>query len=115
MTDIIVTDHLSKRYGSMFEVKDINLRVKEDEIYGFVGPNGVGKTTTLKMLIRLIRPTNGKVYVFGKNLASHRQWILSQTGSLIESPSYYEHLTGWENLRIVQKLRNAPEKILRKF
>ncbi|MCR6522409.1 ABC transporter ATP-binding protein [Lysinibacillus capsici] len=110
MNQIVTTQNLSKRYGSKYCVKDINLSVSEGDIFGFLGPNGAGKSTTLKMILGLIRPTDGNVKVFGKDFEGNRQLILSQTGSLIESPSYYAHLSGLENMRIVQRLRDIPEK-----
>lgn len=110
MNQIVTTQNLSKRYGSKYCVKDINLSVSEGDIFGFLGPNGAGKSTTLKMLLGLMRPTYGNVKVFGKDFEGNRQFILSQTGSLIESPSYYAHLSGLENMRIVQRLRDIPEK-----
>ncbi|MEY2356003.1 ABC transporter ATP-binding protein [Lysinibacillus capsici] len=110
MNQIVTTQNLSKRYGSKYCVKDINLSVSEGDIFGFLGPNGAGKSTTLKMVLGLIRPTDGNVKVFGKDFEGNRQLILSQTGSLIESPSYYAHLSGLENMRIVQRLRDIPEK-----
>jgi len=91
-------------------VKNVNLTVNEGDIYGFLGPNGAGKSTTLKMILGLARPTEGKVTVFGKDLESNRRLILNQTGSLIESPSYYGHLTGLENMRVIQRLRDVPDK-----
>lgn len=110
MNQIVTTQNLSKRYGSKYCVKDINLSVSEGDIFGFLGPNGAGKSTTLKMILGLMRPTYGNVKVFGKDFEGNRQFILSQTGSLIESPSYYAHLSGLENMRIVQRLRDIPEK-----
>lgn len=110
MNQIVTTQNLSKRYGSKYCVKDINLSVSEGDIFGFLGPNGAGKSTTLKMILGLMRPTDGNVKVFGKDFEGNRQLILSQTGSLIESPSYYAHLSGLENMRIVQRLRDIPEK-----
>lgn len=110
MDEIVSTCHLSKRYGKTYRVKDVNLCIKEGEIFGFLGPNGAGKTTTLKMIVGLTKPTKGKVAIFGKELKKHRTQVLSQVGSLIESPSYYGHLTGVENLKVVQRLRNVPEK-----
>lgn len=110
MNQIVTTQNLSKRYGSKYCVKDINLSVSEGDIFGFLGPNGAGKSTTLKMILGLMRPTDGNVKVLGKDFEGNRQLILSQTGSLIESPSYYAHLSGLENMRIVQRLRNIPEK-----
>lgn len=110
METILSTTKLSKRYGDALRVKEVNLSVREGEIYGFLGPNGAGKSTTLKMLLGLVRPTSGQVQVFGKELQANRRFVLSQIGSLIESPSYYGHLTGLENMRVVQKLRAVPAK-----
>nr|MBO2498076.1 bacitracin ABC transporter ATP-binding protein [Bacillota bacterium] len=110
MQPVLLTDNLTKRYGNTAAVDRIRLRIEEGEVYGFLGPNGAGKTTTLKMLVGLIQPTEGTFTVFGRTFAQHRRWILSQTGALIESPSYYGHLTGRENLRIIQRLRGLPER-----
>ncbi len=110
MNQIVTTYKLSKGYGRTYAVKDVNLSVDEGEIYGFLGPNGAGKTTTLKMILGLVQPTNGKVRVFGKEYEGNRRYILNNIGSLIESPSYYGHLTGLENMRIIQKLRGVPNK-----
>jgi len=110
MSLIISTYNLSKQYGNTYGVKNVNLSVSEGDIYGFLGPNGAGKTTTLKMILGLTKPTEGSVKVFGKDLEKNRQLILSQVGSLIESPSYYAHLTGLENMRVVQRLRDVPDK-----
>lgn len=110
MQTVLLTDNLTKRYGNTAAVDRIRLRIEEGEVYGFLGPNGAGKTTTLKMLVGLIQPTEGTFTVFGRTFAQHRRWILSQTGALIESPSYYGHLTGRENLRIIQRLRGLPER-----
>lgn len=107
-TSIIETYHLSKKYGGALRVNDLSLRVPEGCIYGFLGPNGAGKSTTLKMILGLVRPTGGDISVFGTSLTRrHRLSILKQVGSLIESPSYYGHLTGEENLRIVQTMRGV--------
>ncbi len=110
MSQIVSTYNLSKRYGKTYPVKDVNLSVIEGDIFGFLGPNGAGKSTTLKMLLGLTHPTDGNVMIFEKDLEKNRNHILSQTGSLIEAPSHYGHLSGLENLRIVQKLRGVPER-----
>ncbi|CAM4426154.1 ABC transporter ATP-binding protein [Paenibacillus xylanexedens] len=107
---IVETHNLSKSYGGTNRVHQVNLAVETGQIFGFLGPNGAGKTTTLKMLLGLIKPTEGTVKVFGKDLNKHRPSILNQTGSLIESPSYYGHLTGLENMKVMQRLRNVPHK-----
>ena len=112
--NIIETDDLCKRYGAALRVSHLNLRVPEGSVYGFLGPNGAGKSTTLKMLLGLVRPTAGNIRVLGKSMdGAKRLEVLRQVGSLIESPSYYGHLTGEENLRIVQTLRDVPEKDIR--
>lgn len=113
-SSIISTSHLSKKYGSVLRVNDLDLRVPEGCIYGFLGPNGAGKSTTLKMILGLVRPTAGDIAVFGEPMMRrNRLEILKQVGSLIESPSYYGHLSGEENLRIVQTMRGVPEKNIR--
>ena len=112
--NIVETHDLCKQYGNALRVAHLDLDVPEGCIYGFLGPNGAGKSTTLKMLLGLVRPTEGSIQVLGKRVESaNRLAILRQVGSLIESPSYYGHLTGEENLRIVQTLRNVPEKNIR--
>lgn len=107
---IIETQQLTKTYGGTPRVDQVNLKVQQGEIFGFLGPNGAGKTTTLKMLLGLVQPTQGTVKLFGQELRSHRLEILNRTGSLIESPSYYGHLTGLENLKVMQRLRSLPAK-----
>ena len=112
--NIIETHDLCKQYGNALRVAHLNLDVPEGSVYGFLGPNGAGKSTTLKMILGLVRPTTGSIRVLGKGVnRKNRLSVLRQVGSLIESPSYYGHLTGEENLRIVQTLRGVPEKNIR--
>ena len=112
--NIIETHDLCKQYGNVLRVAHLDLDVPEGSVYGFLGPNGAGKSTTLKMILGLVRPTAGSIRVLGKNMdGKNRLAVLRQVGSLIESPSYYGHLTGEENLRIVQTLRGVPEKNIR--
>ena len=111
MADIVQTRGLCKQYGKVLRVNRLDLQVPEGAIYGFLGPNGAGKSTTLKMILGLVRPTAGSISVFGKEVNGHNRLdMLRQVGSLIESPSYYGHLTGEENLKVVQTLRGVPEK-----
>ena len=112
--NIIETHDLCKQYGSALRVAHLELDVPEGSVYGFLGPNGAGKSTTLKMILGLVRPTAGSIRVLGKSMDSaNRLSVLRQVGSLIESPSYYGHLTAEENLRIVQTLRGVPERNIR--
>ena len=112
--NISETHDLCKQYGNALRVAHLDLDVPEGSVYGFLGPNGAGKSTTLKMILGLVRPTAGSIRVLGKSMDSkNRLAVLRQVGSLIESPSYYGHLTGEENLRIVQTLRGVPEKNIR--
>ncbi|MEC0245916.1 ATP-binding cassette domain-containing protein [Paenibacillus chitinolyticus] len=110
VSTIVQTQNLSKTYEAVNRVNKVDLHVQEGEIYGFLGPNGAGKTTTLKMLLGLIKPSEGTIKIFGESLSKHRPAILQRTGSLIESPSYYGHLTGLENMKVMQRLRNVPDK-----
>lgn len=105
MSFVVATEKLTKQYGDRAVVQDLDLRIPEGCVYGFLGPNGSGKSTTMKMLLSLIRPSSGHAEVLGQLMTrATRRQILGQIGSLIESPPGYAHLTGRENLRIVQRL-----------
>lgn len=107
----VKTDGLYKQYGNVLCVDHVDLKIPTGSIYGFLGPNGAGKSTTMKMLLGLVKPGGGSVEVLGQTLnEKNRLEILKETGSLIESPSYYAHLTGRENLRVVCLLKGIPEK-----
>lgn len=109
--NVIETENLCKRYGNQMRVNGIDLRVREGCVYGFLGPNGAGKTTTLKLILGLVKATDGTVKLFGKQMnEKNRLELLRKTGSLIENPSYYGHLTGEENLKISAKLKGVPDK-----
>ncbi len=87
----------------------MDLAIQKGEIYGFLGPNGAGKTTTIRMLLGLMKPTHGSIHIFGQDLSKHKLSILSKVGSLVESPSYYGHLTAIENLEALRKILNVPK------
>ncbi len=111
MSLIVKTNNLTKSYGDNCVVSGLEMIVREGSIYGFLGANGAGKSTTLKMLLGLVRPTLGEINIFGKNFNSqNRIDILKNVGSLIESPSYYGHLTARENLRIYSIMLGIPDK-----
>lgn len=107
----IQTGNLSYKYsGSNTVLEQLNMQVPYGAIYGFLGPNGSGKTTTLKLLLGLLKQQEGTIRIFEKPFDENRIDVLSRTGSLIEVPSIYGHLTAAENLRIWQKIYECPEK-----
>jgi ABC-type multidrug transport system ATPase subunit len=107
---IIETNDLVRKYGNLVAVDGIGLHVSEGSVYGFLGPNGAGKTTTIRMLLGLVRPTRGEVFLFGGPLNKDRLTVLSQVGAMVETPSLYSHLTGYENLEVTRRLTNSPPK-----
>ena len=109
MKPVITTETLTKQYGSKTVVNCLDLSVPAGSIYGFLGPNGAGKSTTIKLLLGLVKPNSGSMKLLGREInEKNRLSILSQTGSLIESPAYYGHLSGFENLQIICTLKNVP-------
>lgn len=101
MPDIIRVSNLTKVFGKGFKAVDgLSFSVPEGKVYGFLGQNGAGKSTTIRMLLTLIRPSSGEIEIFGMNLAKHRREILKKTGAIIERPDLYKYLTALENLRI---------------
>ncbi|MFT3984379.1 MAG: ABC transporter ATP-binding protein [Lachnospiraceae bacterium] len=107
---IIETKNLTKQYGEQKSVANLNLHVKEGRIYGLLGRNGAGKTTAMKMLLNLTRPTSGDVLIFSKSIRGNERNILPRIGSLIEAPGFYPNLTGTENLKIFAGLRGVSKR-----
>lgn len=102
---IIKTTGLSYSYSKMEKtLSDINLKIEKGSIYGFLGPNGSGKTTTLSLLLGLLNNQKGSIEIFGQHLQSNRTEILKKIGSLIETPSLYGHLTAKENLEVYRSI-----------
>jgi bacitracin transport system ATP-binding protein len=111
MSDFIInTINLTKQYGEQKSVVNLNIHVKKGRIYGLLGRNGAGKTTVMKMLLNLTRPTSGEVQIFGKSICGNEKKILPRIGSLIEAPGFYPNLTGTENLRIFAQLRGVSKR-----
>jgi len=106
---IVQTQNLSKYFGKEQAVSNINLQIRKGEIYGFLGPNGAGKTTTIRMLLGLMKPSSGTIKIFQKDIAKDRIQILANVGSLVENPSYYPHLTAYENLEALRKILGVPK------
>jgi ABC-2 type transport system ATP-binding protein len=107
----VETIALTHKFSSRETAVDrVDLQVPKGAIYGFLGPNGAGKTTTLKLVLGLLRKQSGEVLLFGRPFAAHRVDSLKRIGSLIETPSLYEHLTAGENLRLLEKIYQTPRR-----
>ncbi|HVZ57030.1 MAG TPA: ABC transporter ATP-binding protein [Chitinophagaceae bacterium] len=100
MPAVIQLSQVSKRFRDVSAVEDLSFRVEGGQVYGFLGQNGAGKSTTIRMLLTLVRPSGGSIEVFGMNLERHRAEILRQVGAIIERPDFYKYLSALENLRI---------------
>ena len=100
MSAIIKVSRLTKEFGEIHAVNDLTFTVEKGEVYGFLGQNGAGKSTTIRMLLTLIEPTSGEIEIFGLNLKRHRKEVLKKVGAIIEKPDLYKYLTALENLKI---------------
>lgn len=104
MPAVIQTDNLSKQFTEVTAVRDLSFSVEKGEVYGFLGQNGAGKSTTIRMLLTLIKPTQGSIHIFGKEIQSHRREILQRIGAIIEKPDLYKYLTALQNIELIAKL-----------
>jgi ABC-type multidrug transport system ATPase subunit len=104
---MIVTRELTKRYGRVLAVDRVDLDVREGDRYGFLGPNGSGKTTVVRMLLGLVFATSGEIEVMGRPVPSRVAEVLPQVGALVEGPSCYGHLSGRANLAIIDAAGRA--------
>jgi ABC-type multidrug transport system ATPase subunit len=104
MTPVIEVKHLSKQFSDFTAVNDLSFTVNQGDVYGFLGQNGAGKSTTIRMLLTLIAPTAGSIRIFGKEIGTHRNEILRQTGAVIERPDLYKYLSAKENLAVFARL-----------
>lgn len=101
------TENLSRRFSSLTAVTDLALEVQPGDIYGFLGLNGAGKTTTIRMLLNLIRPDAGQIYFYGHDLNRDYIDVMSYVGGLVDIPSFYGHLSAWQNLSLFARIRNC--------
>jgi ABC-2 type transport system ATP-binding protein len=104
MDPVIKVSQLSKHYREIKAVDSLSFTVNAGEIYGFLGQNGAGKSTTIRMLLTLVEPTAGSIEIFGMDLRSHRKAILKQVGAIIEQPDMYPYLSATETVSIFAKL-----------
>jgi len=102
--EILKIDNLRKRFGNVEAVKDVNLKINKGDVFGFLGPNGAGKSTTIRMILGLVKPDNGNVVINGYNLKDDYKKALNKVGAMVETPSFYEYMTGYENLKLTANL-----------
>ncbi|MFA5629313.1 MAG: ABC transporter ATP-binding protein [Dehalococcoidales bacterium] len=114
MNSSIVIENLTKYYDDFLALDNLSLTIEGNENIGFLGPNGAGKSTTLKILCGLLRPTSGKAYINGFNIASEKEKVLSQIGTIIETTEFYGYLTPAETLSYLGKLRGMSSDDLRR-
>jgi ABC-type multidrug transport system ATPase subunit len=114
MSSIIQVNNLSKQFKEINAVDDLSFTVEQGDVYGFLGQNGAGKSTTIRMLLTLIKPSAGEISIFNKNLSTHRSDILKQVGAVIEKPDLYKYLSAYDNLAIFAKMSGikAERKLL---
>jgi len=103
--EVLTTENLTKKYGSLLALDNLNLRIRRGRCVGLLGPNGAGKSTTIKLLCGLIRPTRGRAYINGIDPASDPKSALNDVGCLIEVPIFYRNRTPLEILYYLGKLR----------
>jgi ABC-type multidrug transport system ATPase subunit len=104
MNEMLRVSGLSKKFRETDAVSDLSFTVNQGDVYGFLGQNGAGKSTTLRMLLKLIRPTLGTIEFFGKNIQHDHNAMLRQTGAIIERPDLYKYLSAYDNLYIFAKM-----------
>lgn len=105
MEPVIETHGISKRYKNFQAVKDVSISIDKGEIYGFIGLNGSGKTTTIRMLLGMIKPSTGVCHIKGEKVTPSNHEIWKSVGHIVETPHSYPELTVTENLEICRRLR----------
>jgi ABC-type multidrug transport system ATPase subunit len=110
---VLRTELLTKRYGRRVAVDHLSLEVERGDIFGFLGQNGAGKSTTIRMVLGLVRPTQGSVRLLGQDVRRQPLRALRKVGAIIESPAFYDHFTGWQNLRLLAAMSGGatPKRI----
>ncbi|KAF0247481.1 MAG: antibiotic transport system ATP-binding protein, partial [bacterium] len=97
----IVARGLTKKYKKLTAVNNLDLDIPKGTIYGFLGPNGAGKTTTIRMLLGLVRPSSGSASLLGYDITRQRSYVAGKVGAIVETPSFYNYLSGEDNLRVL--------------
>jgi ABC-type multidrug transport system ATPase subunit len=102
---VIKVEHISKHFGNLKAVDDLSFEVQAGQVFGFLGQNGSGKSTTIRMLLSLIHPSSGRIEIFGQSIEKNREAILEQVGAIIERPDLYPYLSAKEHLQLFAKVR----------
>lgn len=111
MSDVVLeTEDLTKRFGRRVAVDDLSMRVERGNIFGFLGQNGAGKSTTIRMVLGLVRPTSGRVRLLGHDMAKHPLRALARTGAIVETPAFYEGYSGMQNLRLLAAMSGGADR-----
>jgi ABC-type multidrug transport system ATPase subunit len=114
MQPVIEVKNLTKKFNQFTAVSNLSFTVQQGDVYGFLGQNGAGKSTTIRMLLSLIAPTAGSIELFGMNLQTHRNQILKNVGAVIEKPDVYKYLSAYQNVQLFAKLSgiNATKSVI---
>ena len=104
---VLTTTGLTKKFDHTTVVDNVDLMIYPGEVFGLLGPNGAGKTTIIAMLLGLVHPTSGTRAIYGHDVDTHRTEALQHVGAMIEAPSFYPYLSGWDNLKVLSAPRGA--------
>lgn len=107
---VLQTENLTKRYRSRVAVDHLSLEVERGDIFGFLGQNGAGKSTTIRMTLGLVRPTSGRVLLLGHDMSKHPSRALGRTGAIIETPAFYENFSGLQNLKMLSSMSGGAKQ-----
>lgn len=108
MEPIVQVSGLCKKFGTFSAVEELSFSVNYGDIYGFLGQNGAGKSTTIRMLLGLVHPDKGDIVINGESLVRNKKSILADVGAIIERPDMYGYLSAWDNLKIFARLSGKP-------
>ncbi|HVG30551.1 MAG TPA: ABC transporter ATP-binding protein [Pyrinomonadaceae bacterium] len=107
---VLKTELLTKKYRGRVAVDRLSLEVRRGDIYGFLGQNGAGKSTTIRMALGLVRPSAGRVTLLGHDVTRQARRALARTGAMVEAPAFYENFSGWQNLRALAAMSGGASR-----
>src|SRR5919112_4877909 len=107
---VLQTELLTKKYRGRVAVDRLSLEVRRGDIYGFLGQNGAGKSTTIRCALGLVRPTSGRVHLLGHDVGKHPRRALRRTGAIVEAPAFYENFSARQNLKMLAAMSGGAKK-----